>query len=78
MMKSEWHKSSFSNGAQNCVEAREVPGGCVELRHSKDPDTVLKRFTAVSGRRSSPVSATVSSTWKRRSEVSRYEQIRER
>lgn len=23
----EWHKSTYSNGGTNCVEARECPGG---------------------------------------------------
>ncbi|MBR7835074.1 DUF397 domain-containing protein [Actinospica durhamensis] len=44
-MKRDWGKSSFSNGAQNCVEARELPNGCVQVRHSKDPDVVLMEFT---------------------------------
>lgn len=45
-MNSDWRKSTFSNGAQNCVETRELPGGFVEVRHSKDPGNVLMRFSA--------------------------------
>jgi hypothetical protein len=36
---SDWHKSSFSNSV-GCVETRFVEGH-VEMRNSKDPETVL-------------------------------------
>ena len=40
-----WVKSSlsFSNGA--CVEVASLPGGVVGVRHSKDPNGPVLRFT---------------------------------
>jgi hypothetical protein len=40
-----WVKSSlsFSNGA--CVEVADLPNGAVGVRHSKDPNGPVLRFT---------------------------------
>lgn len=41
-----WHKSSFSGGAENCVEvARSADGGCW-VRDTKDRDRPAQYFTA--------------------------------
>ncbi|MEV0035513.1 DUF397 domain-containing protein [Streptomyces sp. NPDC050804] len=40
-----WHKSSFSNGGENCVEFTGVSGG-VALRDSKRLDLPVLRYTA--------------------------------
>jgi len=44
-MKKTWYKSSRSGGADNCVEARRVGDGSVQLRDSKDPDGPVLAFT---------------------------------
>jgi hypothetical protein len=33
-----WRKSSYSNGATNCVEVALLPDGGVAVRHSRRPD----------------------------------------
>lgn len=33
-----WRKSSFSNGATNCVEVAMLADGSVGVRHSRRPD----------------------------------------
>ncbi|MEU1312858.1 DUF397 domain-containing protein [Streptomyces cinnamoneus] len=42
MSQHEWHKSSFSTGANNdCVEVASGPGGLIRLRESDDPAQVI-------------------------------------
>ncbi|MCP9209239.1 DUF397 domain-containing protein [Streptomyces cucumeris] len=41
-----WRKSSFSDGANGCVEITDLPGGGVALRDSKNPDFPALRYTA--------------------------------
>lgn len=48
--KPEWRKSSFSQGAGECVEYALKPDGGVLLRDSKDPDGTIQVFSAESWR----------------------------
>ena len=41
----DWVKSSLSLANSNCVEVAELPGGEVGVRHSKDADGPVLRFT---------------------------------
>lgn len=40
-----WVKSSLSFSTRQCVEVAGLPGGVVGVRHSKDPDGPVLRFT---------------------------------
>ncbi len=40
-----WIKSSLSFANSNCVEVADLPGGQVGVRHSKDADGPVLRFT---------------------------------
>lgn len=40
-----WLKSSFSFANGNCVEVADLPGGHVGVRDSKDPHSLVLRFT---------------------------------
>ena len=42
---STWIKSSLSFANSNCVEVANLPGGQVGVRHSKDTDGPVLRFT---------------------------------
>jgi Domain of unknown function (DUF397) len=42
----DWVKSSLSLANSNCVEVADLPGGEVGVRHSKDPQGPVLRFTA--------------------------------
>lgn len=42
----DWHTSSYSTGANNCVEVRFHDDGAVDVRNSKDPQGPAVRFTA--------------------------------
>ncbi|MEV0266477.1 DUF397 domain-containing protein [Streptomyces sp. NPDC050617] len=41
-----WHKSSYSNGSQSCVEVADECPGVVPVRDSKNPDGPTLIFTA--------------------------------
>jgi Domain of unknown function (DUF397) len=41
-----WTKSSRSSGGDNCVEVAFDEDGNVGVRHSKDPDGPVLKFTA--------------------------------
>ncbi|RKN06438.1 DUF397 domain-containing protein [Streptomyces radicis] len=41
-----WRKSPRSNGANNCVEITDLPGGGVAMRDSKNPEREALRYTA--------------------------------
>lgn len=41
-----WFKSPRSAGDSNCLEVNHLPDGHTEVRHSKDPDGLVLRFTA--------------------------------
>lgn len=41
MNSTEWQKSSFSEGSNNCVELRSLDG-LVELRESDDTDVIVR------------------------------------
>jgi Domain of unknown function (DUF397) len=41
-----WRKSPFSNGAEQCVEIADLPGGGVAVRDSKNPEREALRYTA--------------------------------
>ena len=41
-----WTKSSRSSGGDNCVEVAFAEDGTVGVRHSKDPDGPVLKFTA--------------------------------
>jgi len=43
---SNWVKSSLSFSNGNCAEVAELPGGEVGVRHSRDPDGPILRFTS--------------------------------
>jgi Domain of unknown function (DUF397) len=40
-----WVKSSLSYSNSNCVEVASLPDGRIGLRHSKDPEGPILRFT---------------------------------
>ena len=40
-----WVKSSLSFSNSNCVEVADLPDGAVGVRHSKDPNGPVLRFT---------------------------------
>jgi hypothetical protein len=40
-----WVKSSLSFSNSNCVEVADMPGGGIGVRHSKDPEGAVLRFT---------------------------------
>jgi Domain of unknown function (DUF397) len=40
-----WLKSSLSFSNSNCVEVADLPGGRIGVRHSKDADGPVLRFT---------------------------------
>ncbi|ARQ69859.1 DUF397 domain-containing protein [Streptomyces marincola] len=40
-----WRRSSRSNGAAQCVEAADIPGGGIAIRDSKDPHRTPLRWT---------------------------------
>jgi Domain of unknown function (DUF397) len=40
-----WVKSSLSFSNSNCVEVADLPGGEVGVRHSKDTEGPVLRFT---------------------------------
>lgn len=42
---SSWVKSSLSFSNSNCVEVANLPDGEVGVRHSKDPEGPVLRFT---------------------------------
>jgi Domain of unknown function (DUF397) len=42
---SHWVKSSLSYSNSNCVEVAGLPDGKVGVRHSKDPEGPVLRFT---------------------------------
>jgi hypothetical protein len=42
---SDWVKSSLSFANGNCVEVRDLPGGVVGVRNSRDPLGAILRFT---------------------------------
>ncbi|HEY6279081.1 MAG TPA: DUF397 domain-containing protein [Streptosporangiaceae bacterium] len=42
---SQWLKSSLSFSNSNCVEVANLPGGAVGVRHSKDSEGAVLRFT---------------------------------
>lgn len=44
-MDLQWKTSSFS-AAQSCVETAELPDGGMAVRHSKDPNGAVVRYTA--------------------------------
>jgi len=44
-MKAVWVRSSLSFSNGNCVEVAELPGGCVAVRNSRDPQGPVLRFT---------------------------------
>ncbi|MGR3935550.1 DUF397 domain-containing protein [Streptomyces sp. BRA346] len=41
----DFHKSSYSNGTQECVEVATNVPGAVAIRDSKNPDGPILRFT---------------------------------
>ncbi|UCM88993.1 DUF397 domain-containing protein [Streptomyces marincola] len=41
-----WRKSSRSNGAAQCVEATDLPGGGIAIRDSKNPHRTPLRWAA--------------------------------
>jgi hypothetical protein len=41
-----WVKSSYSFSNGNCVEVAALPGGRIGVRHSKDTEGPVLRFTA--------------------------------
>ncbi|HVB46098.1 MAG TPA: DUF397 domain-containing protein [Streptosporangiaceae bacterium] len=43
---SYWVKSSLSFSNGNCVEVANLPGGEIGVRHSKDTDRLVLRFTS--------------------------------
>jgi hypothetical protein len=45
MQDTGWVKSSLSFANGNCVEARGLPGGQVQLRNSRFPDVQVPPFT---------------------------------
>jgi hypothetical protein len=45
LMKVIWVKSSLSFSNGNCVEVTDLPGGSVGVRHSRDPEGPVLRFT---------------------------------
>ncbi|WP_431035487.1 DUF397 domain-containing protein [Streptomyces sp. P6-2-1] len=45
LMGAGWFKSSYSAGANNCVEAARLPGG-IALRDSKDTSLTPLRYTS--------------------------------
>jgi hypothetical protein len=40
-----WIKSSLSFANSNCVEVADLPGGGIGVRHSKDTEGAVLRFT---------------------------------
>ena len=42
---SNWTKSSLSFSNSNCVEVADLPGGRIGVRHSKDAEDLVLRFT---------------------------------
>jgi hypothetical protein len=44
-MTRNWTKSTFSAGANNCVETRRLPSGEVQVRHSRSPDGPVITYT---------------------------------
>jgi hypothetical protein len=40
-----WVKSSLSFSNGNCVEVASLPGGCVGIRNSRDPQGPVLKFT---------------------------------
>jgi hypothetical protein len=43
---SQWVKSSLSFSNGNCVEVANLPEGEIGVRHSKDPEGLVLRFTS--------------------------------
>jgi Domain of unknown function (DUF397) len=43
---SYWVKSSLSFSNSNCVEVANLPDGEIGVRHSKDPESPVLRFTS--------------------------------
>jgi Domain of unknown function (DUF397) len=43
---SQWTKSSLSFSNSNCVEVASLPGGRIGVRHSKDSEGPVLRFTS--------------------------------
>ena len=41
-----WRKSPFSDGAEQCVELTDLPGGAIAIRDSKNPEREPLRYTA--------------------------------
>jgi hypothetical protein len=46
METTRWIKSSLSFSNSNCVEVASLPDGEIGVRHSKDPEGPVLRFTA--------------------------------
>ncbi len=44
-LESGWIKSSLSFALGNCVEVSDLPDGRVGVRHSKQPQAAVLRFT---------------------------------
>lgn len=45
LRRAAWRKSRHSNPSGNCVEAAELPTGCVAVRNSRFPDGPALVFT---------------------------------
>lgn len=41
-----WFTSSYSPNGQSCVECARTPDGGMAVRDSKNPDSLILRFTA--------------------------------
>ncbi|MEV0279949.1 DUF397 domain-containing protein [Streptomyces sp. NPDC050610] len=46
LQRANWHKSTYSNGSQSCVEVADDFSGIVPVRDSKNPDSPALVFNA--------------------------------